>query len=294
MDSFVQTVTQILNLSRSCMQITAHTPTVLGVSTFGIPLDSERINSALKKSYWRVRVVNSTGSTQNDLSLLVRNKEESVGAVLVAEFQSTGRGRLDRSFTAEPGTALLFSFYITPSRPTSEWGWLPLLAGQALCAALESAAPANENRRLHLKWPNDILIGELKVAGLLSERIDADGQLGVVVGIGINVNATQEQLPVTTATSLLLQGFGECDRSTLLVAILEQMANYLKRWEAGDTSLMNEYRSKSATLGRSVRVDLPGGAIVESKAVSVAKSGALILANGSEITVGDVVHLYPK
>jgi BirA family biotin operon repressor/biotin-[acetyl-CoA-carboxylase] ligase len=273
------------------MQITAHTPTVLGVSQFGIPLDSARLNSALANSYWRVSVVDITGSTQTDLTTAVRKNEARHGEVLVTEFQSAGRGRLDRSFVAQPGTALLFSFYITPDSEKNEWGWLPLLAGQALCKSMEEILKKTSVIGPLLKWPNDILIGDRKVGGILAERIDSENGPGVVVGIGINFFATREELPVSNATSLVIEGFTGTSRADLLISFLKNMSAYLERWSSGDLSLIQEYIDRSATIGKLVAIELPSGDRIDSVARSIARSGALILENGSQITVGDVIHL---
>ena len=240
-------------------------------------------------------MVDITGSTQNDLTALIRKNEAREGDVLVTEFQSAGRGRLDRSFIAEPGSALLFSFYFIPSFNPSEekreLGWLPLLAGQALCAAMEKIPNSDSLIRPLLKWPNDILINDRKVAGILTERIDSINGTGVVIGIGINFFATREQLPVPNATSLVLEGFSEPDREELLISFLVRMSEYLTRWENGDLSLLAEYRDRSRTLGQAISIELPTGERIEADATSIDQSGALVLKDGRQITVGDVVHL---
>ena len=240
-------------------------------------------------------MVDITGSTQNDLTALIRKNEAREGDVLVAEFQSAGRGRLDRSFIAEPGSALLFSFYFIPSfnslEEKREWGWLPLLAGQALCSAMEDNLEFDSAKRPELKWPNDVLINDRKVAGILAERIDSFNETGVVIGIGINFFATHDQLPVPNATSLVLEGFSEPDREKLLISFLRRMSEYMTRWENGDLSLLVEYRDRSRTLGQTISIELPTGEIIEGDASSIDQSGALVLKDGREITVGDVVHL---
>lgn len=235
-------------------------------------------------------MVDITGSTQTDLTTAVRKNEVRHGEVLVTEFQSAGRGRLDRSFVAQPGTALLFSFFITLDKEKIELGWLPLLAGQALCKSMEEVLTITSTTKPSLKWPNDILLNDRKVGGILAERVDSENGPGVVVGIGLNFFATQEELPVSNATSLVLEGFVGTSREELLISFLKNMSSYLQRWDRGDVSLMREYIDRSATIGKAVSIELPNGEKVESVAVSVAPSGALILENGSQITVGDVVH----
>jgi BirA family biotin operon repressor/biotin-[acetyl-CoA-carboxylase] ligase len=237
-------------------------------------------------------VVDVTGSTQKDLALEVRSGNSREGSVLVAEFQSAGRGRLDRSFTAPQQSALLFSFFIRPHRKSADWGWLPLLAGQAVSTAIDSQCISDHVSKL--KWPNDVLINEKKVAGLLSESVDTPQGPGVIIGIGLNVDLRQDELPVPTATSLYLQGCTECDRDNLLVAILKKFAHYFTRWESMDNQLVREYELRSATVGQRIRIESPPGRIWESTATGVDTSGALILANNDLLTVGDVFHLHTK
>jgi BirA family biotin operon repressor/biotin-[acetyl-CoA-carboxylase] ligase len=291
MDSFFQSVAKVLDFSRSGMQITAHTPTVLVVSSFGLPLDSQRFNALVKTSYWRVNVVESTGSTQVDLVKNVRDGVATHGDVLVTEFQSKGRGRLDRTFITPPQSALLFSFYVEPKNNGDRWGWLPLLAGQSVVHAVSRVFDLREDDNLKLKWPNDILLNDRKVAGLLTELIQTPVTTGVVIGIGINVHTPQEELPVVSATSFALQGYSECDRNALLVQILTSFSEYLDRWERDDPSLRDEYLRMSATLGRKVEIEMPGSTKVVSVVASIDASGALVLEDGRLIMVGDVVHV---
>jgi BirA family biotin operon repressor/biotin-[acetyl-CoA-carboxylase] ligase len=262
------------------------------VSSFGPPLDSQIINARVKASYWRVKVVESTGSTQVDLAKNVRDGMAIHGDVLASEFQSQGRGRLDRSFVAPARSALLFSLYVEPKNHGNRWGWLPLLAGQSVVHAISEVLDIHDADDLKLKWPNDILLNDLKVAGLLSERIQTPAGTGVVIGIGINVYTRQEELPVTSATSLAMQGYSGCDRNILLGQVLESFADYLQRWERGDPTLLAEYLSLSATIGRKVEIEMPGSIKVFSVATSVDDTGALILEDGSLILSGDVVHVH--
>ena len=271
------------------MQITAHTPTVLGVSPIVTPLNDVRINNRLNSAYWRVNVVQNTGSTQDDLVRSINEGSAKSGEVLIAEFQSAGRGRLQRQFIAPPGAALLFSAYVIPRSSSGSWGWLPLLASQAVHRSLESQIGAGA--RLSLKWPNDLLLNDLKIAGLLCERVDSAQGAGLVIGVGINVTTSKEQLPIATASSLELEGYSNLDREGLVVSILQNLTTYLKRWESADDTLVAEYLEFSSTIGKLVRVEMPTGVIHESKAVGIANTGSLILENGSVISAGDVVHL---
>ena len=289
MDGFIQSVAKVLNFSRSCMQITAHTPTVLGVSPFSVPLDSDGINALVKSSYWRVKVVESAGSTQVDLVKNVRDGVATHGSVLATEFQSAGRGRLNRTFVAPPRSALLFSFYVEPKN--EDWGWLPLLAGQSVVNAVSKVFEFRAGEGVKLKWPNDILLNNRKVAGLLAERVQTSTTAGVVMGIGINVHTRQEELPVPSATSFALQGYADCDRNLLLAEILKSFSEYLQRWENSDSTLLLEYANMSATIGRRVLIEMPGQEKFVSVASSVDPSGALVLEDGRHVSVGDVTHV---
>jgi BirA family biotin operon repressor/biotin-[acetyl-CoA-carboxylase] ligase len=113
---------------------------------------------------------------------------------------------------------------------------------------------------------------------------------GVVLGIGINVGMTAEELPVDNATSLAIEEFAVLDRNEILAAIINHFEINVEMWEH-DKSFLAEYRSASDTIGRDVDVTLPGGEVIHAKAVDISNAGALLLEDGSEVTVGDVVHL---
>ena len=124
-------------------------------------LNANEISHALATPYWRVSVVDEIDSTQSTL----RASNPSAGDVLVAEFQSAGRGRLDRTFSAPKSSALLFSFYIEPTRTKTEWGFISLLAGLTVAEVLNNLTGSDSYLT---KWPNDILHSGKKVAGLLA------------------------------------------------------------------------------------------------------------------------------
>jgi BirA family biotin operon repressor/biotin-[acetyl-CoA-carboxylase] ligase len=265
------------------MQIWAHGSTVLGV---GIPAPRAPLSKSIITSqisqYWRVSVVDLTASTQSDLAELVNASVAKSGEVIAAEFQSNGRGRLDRTFEAPPQSALLFSFYIAPQRARSDWSFISFLAA----LAMREVITENLAENITLKWPNDILMGDKKVAGLLAQQIGD----GVIVGIGLNVAMGADELPVPTATSLALAGSNNLDRNLLLSAFLNRFEIIFKEWDSG-SDFLEKYRQVSSTLGRQVRVEVLGRDSIEAKAVSITAQGALILSEGTEVNVGDVVHL---
>ncbi len=244
---------------------------------------------------WReIRVAAETGSTNADL-LAEARAGAAEGLVLAAEAQTAGRGRLGRPWLCPPGAGLTFSVLLRPRGvPPARLGWLPLLAGVAIVAALAGAAGLDAR----LKWPNDVLAGEAKLAGILAE---ADGG-AVVVGAGVNIYQQRAELPVPTATSLRLAAplaAGPGARERLLVAILREFAARYRGWQerAGDADrcgLRAEYLRHSATVGRAVTVTLPGGGSVSGTAAGVDPGGRLVVHTGTgqiQVSAGDVEHV---
>jgi BirA family biotin operon repressor/biotin-[acetyl-CoA-carboxylase] ligase len=248
-----------------------------------------------------VEVVQRTGSTNSDLVALATGEEKAdEGAVLVAEEQNAGRGRLDRQWTAPARSGLFFSVLLKPTGvPVERWGWLPLLTGVAVATALSRVAGVDTA----LKWPNDLLVTvdgeERKAGGILAERAGSDA---VVVGIGINVTLRADELPVPGAGSLALAGATTTDRDTVLRAVLRSLEQWYEKWRAagGDpvaSGLQETYAAGCATLGRVVRAELPGGTSITGEAVAVDGDGRLVLATEEGVQqpvgAGDIVHLRP-
>ncbi len=257
------------------------------------PLRERDLQRALLRhpSVWSsIRVVDSVGSTNAEVASLARSGAEA-GTVLVAESQTAGRGRLDRVWTAPPRSGLTFSLLMRPAVDAATWGWFPLLAGVAVAGAVGALAELD----LRLKWPNDVLVGERKLAGILAERVDD----AVVIGIGLNVSLRAEELPVAHATSLRLEDSAVIDRMPLLLAVLRTTARLYDEFAAasGDadaSGLRSSDRGLCAPVGRPVRAELPGGRAVAGTAVDVDASGRLVLdtPDGTEaIGAGDVVHV---
>lgn len=213
------------------------------------------------------------------------------GLVVVAEHQTAGRGRLDRVWATPARAALTFSVLLRPIVPAARWPWLPLLAGAAVTEALRQA-----HVTAGLKWPNDVLIGDRKVAGLLVERIDTEAGAAAVVGIGINVSTTAEELPVPSATSLHLAG-AEVDRTDLLGRILRTLRDEYDAWQAApdDRALRAAYREQCVTVANQrVRIDLPDGTQLVGVATDVAEDGGLLVAGPDgvlRVHAGDVIHV---
>jgi len=246
------------------------------------PLDTAAVSEFISQ-YWRVSVVEVTGSTQDDLAQKVADKNAVSGDVIATEYQSAGRGRLDRKFDAPKSTALMFSFYIEPQREKADWSFLTLLTGLSAVFALTTLDPSTVP---NLKWPNDIQLAEGKVGGIIAQ---ACGD-GVIIGVGINVAMTEEELPVAHATSLALNDFSILNRNLILSSFLNIFQELFERWQDGE-DLRHLYSEHSSTIGRDIRIEHPDGSFKNGKAVGVTPTGELILEDGSRVTVGDVVHL---
>jgi BirA family transcriptional regulator, biotin operon repressor / biotin---[acetyl-CoA-carboxylase] ligase len=245
----------------------------------------------------QVDLVPETGSTNADLAARA-NQGESPGAVLITDYQSAGRGRQGRTWTAPPGSGIAMSILVKPEGiDPSRWTWLSLLAGLAVSDGIRSTAdlPAV------LKWPNDVLIAERKVCGILSERVDTPGGPACVLGIGINVGLAEDQLPVATATSLAIAA-RQLDaeppsRTGVIATVLAAFELLYGRWAAQqgrDASLAAAYAERCTTLDRPVRVLLSEQRSVEGVADRIDSDGRLVVRTGSGSAVygaGDVVHL---
>lgn len=219
------------------------------------------------------------------------------GFVVVAEHQTAARGRLDRTWETPPRAAALFSLVLRPTVPAADWPWLPLLTGHTVTEALRGAGW----ERAGVKWPNDVLLGDRKVAGILVERVETPDGPAAVVGIGLNVSLTDGELPVPTATSLALEAGSEPDRTALLVELLRSLREAFETWQQGGpdatTRLRSSYAAGCVTVGRDVRVELPGGATLRGRATGIDAAGRLVVAGpAGEVAVGagDVVHVRPS
>lgn len=248
-----------------------------------------------------VRWVAETGSTNKDL-LDEAAAGAAEGVVLVADHQRAGRGRLDRTWSAPPGASLLVSVLLRPA-VAPEHAFLVTAAGAvAACQACSEVAGVFPG----IKWPNDLVVvagdrfAGRKLAGILAESVVADGRIAaVVLGMGLNVN-WPEVLPADlsdVAVALDHVVGHPVDRERLLVAWLRHLDAWLDLLgtDDGRELLLLRVRELSATLGRAVRVELPGGTL-EGSALDVGPEGHLLVVDDGtgevvEVTVGDVVHL---
>ncbi|MGY1841113.1 MULTISPECIES: biotin--[acetyl-CoA-carboxylase] ligase [unclassified Modestobacter] len=260
------------------------------------PLDAEALTAALAGGLWRsVEVVDEAGSTNADLvaRAVAEEAEDQVaeGQVLVAEHQVAGRGRLDRSWTSPPRAGLTVSVLLRPDVPAARRAWLSLLTGVALAEAVGEVAGV----RASLKWPNDLLApGGAKLAGILAESSGP----AVVVGVGLNVSTTADELP-DTGTSLALVRGEPVDRSAVLLGFLRVLERRYRRWVAavGDpvsSGLAADYLAWCGTVGSEVAVTMPDGSVLDGVAEAVDWDGRLVVrtpAGVLELASGDVRHV---
>ena len=264
------------------------------------PLDAERLAAADPDLLpgLTVEVVEEAAST-NALVIDRARSGAAEGLVVAAEHQTAGRGRLDRTWETPPRSGLTFSVLLRPTAPTASWPWLPLLAGYAVDKALKAAG-----FEASVKWPNDVLLDGRKVAGILVERVETDAGPAAVVGVGLNVGMTADELPVPEATSLAVAGSGEVpDRTSLLVSLLASLWESYTAWQEGELlagmRLAESYAAACATIGQRVRVDLPSGEVLTGTASGIDPSGRLLVehtggdggAGHTAVSAGDVVHV---
>jgi BirA family biotin operon repressor/biotin-[acetyl-CoA-carboxylase] ligase len=228
--------------------------------------------------------------------------------VVVADYQSAGRGRLARQWAAPAGTSIAVSAVVpAPVGRARDLSWLPLLSGMAMRTALADVAQVTGR----LKWPNDLMVQEgavagtsdndlpwLKISGVLCEMAPS-GDL-VVIGAGANVAQGRSELPVETATSLALCGARDVRREDLIVAYLGALAGLHRIWLAGGAgleTLRTAYRACCLTTGMEVDVHQPGGATARGTATGVDDTGRLVVSAGRSsraFAAGDVVHVRPS
>jgi BirA family biotin operon repressor/biotin-[acetyl-CoA-carboxylase] ligase len=234
-----------------------------------------------------------TGSTNQDLLALAESENHPEFFTLTTEFQSAGRGRLDRKWQAESGSSVMASLLLRPSFSKSTGvGWLSLMMAEAIRSAL-----AELGLNSKIKWPNDVLVDGKKISGVLAE---ANSDLSaVVVGFGINVNQTLQELPTTTATSLLASGASSLDRDQLLAQTITHFKQlYRELAAAGGDAISSGLHSKilaaSATVGELVEVSFPDGTFAVGEAVNIDERGRLEVKTSSKtllVSAGDVLHL---
>jgi BirA family biotin operon repressor/biotin-[acetyl-CoA-carboxylase] ligase len=233
-----------------------------------------------------------TGSTNTDLIRLA-DQGAPEWTVLVAGQQVAGRGRLGRSWVSSPGSSLLVSVLGRPPIPASDAALITLGAGVAMALAAQACGVV-----VRCKWPNDLLAGGRKLGGILVESSVHGDKLGhAVIGTGVNVRQATEEFPPElreTATSVAIEG-GTPDPHLLLRAYLERVREFC---DASDPAfrarVLDAYRDRCDTLGRTVRATTTSGRQVEGRAVEIGDAGDLILETSfgrESVTFGEIAHL---
>lgn len=277
------------------------------------PLTSQAITMALcTKTLGRsLHLLQDTPSTNSTAMSLAQNGAPD-GTVVVADTQTSGRGRLGRQWYSPPGKNLYCSIILKRAMPpdqVSGWlSWVPLLAAVAVARAIQTLS----GLRPSLKWPNDILIAQRKVGGLLCESSGMATANGVViVGIGLNVNMWRDAFPADLhdlATSLSAEAGRPFDRAVLLAALLSELELRYEAFLSGIADIKQEYGLRCTTIGQRVRVEMSNGDrgnCIEGQAVSIGDDGSLqIMLDDPQdrftcvtpiaIRAGDVVHLRRK
>ncbi|MGV0386205.1 biotin--[acetyl-CoA-carboxylase] ligase [Corynebacterium tuberculostearicum] len=275
-------------------------------------LDLERIRTALANDFTTIDFVEKTGSTNTDL---MQATNVADGTVLLADEQFSGKGRLGRTWTAPAGSQVIFSVLLLPES-LEQLGTLPLAAGLAVTDSIEGTV---------LKWPNDVHIDGNKLCGILAEagpvgqafkaapkteltkvevgkaevnKAEVNKAVGgaapsarVVVGMGINVTLSREDLPIEKATSLALEG-RDTDRTELAITVLKNLRRRIVQWENQDPQLLRDYRAVCSSVGQEVRLETPSGDVT-GHVDGIGEDGRIMVA-GEYYSAGDVTHLRPQ
>lgn len=268
------------------------------------PLRQQALRRALTPPsgpFRRLDVVPRVGSTNAELLESATGDPDAWPdlSVLTTDHQQAGRGRRTRTWEAPPRAALAVSVLLRPSVPRQQWSWLSLLTGTGVAEALARVGGLEAG----VKWPNDVLVADSegrrsKVCGVLAE-VAPTAVPAVVVGFGVNVTQSQEELPFVGATSLRLAGAATVDRDTVLRAVLRELAAVYATWAEADgdvaaSGLAARVRETCWTLGSDVRVELPGGRVLDGVAEELDAAGRLVVRDAAgaahAVAAGDVVH----
>jgi len=254
------------------------------------PLAVERVRQAVEGSrLWSsVDYVESIGSTNSEMALRAQHGARH-GSLLVTDEQTAGRGRRDRGWSSPLYSSVMVSAVLRPDVEGARWGWLPLIIGIAIAETVK----AHDVDSVGVKWPNDVMVADQKVAGILCEVVNTSGGPAVVAGFGLNVDQRNEELPGEAATSLHLAGV-RADRDVLLADVLHRWERLYGAWRGDEPAVTASYTSLSTTLGEPVRAELPDNSVIEGTAVRLDASGSLVVVAGDAehvLPAADVVHV---
>jgi BirA family biotin operon repressor/biotin-[acetyl-CoA-carboxylase] ligase len=254
-------------------------------------LDAARINKDLTTRWLgREILILAEASSTNAVALSSIGQQQS-GSVILAETQKEGRGRLSRSWASPPG-GIWMSLIVRPDIPLSRVYRINMAATVSICRAI----CIQLGLQAGIKWPNDILIREHKVCGILTELgAQVDRLDYAVVGVGLNANNDTAAFPSQWRSTSLAARLGKSiDRCALIAAILNEMEQALDDIESHE--LYEEWRSRSLTLGKRVRISSAEGDLM-GQVLDLDQDGALILEQGGDrrrILAGDCIHLRPE
>lgn len=274
----------------------------------------------------RLEFVATTGSTNDDLRAAATGAEAAAwphGSVIVTDDQTRGRGRMGRTWLAPTGKTLAISVLLRPELPGGRpfppeaYGWIPLMAGAAMTEAVRRAVDAAASARhepdeedgsggvdVVLKWPNDVLVSDYKICGILSELLPPPAGSGaagaVVVGAGLNLTLDEHDLPTLTSTSLLLVTGVRPDADAVLADYLSGFLGLVRSFaehggDAEASGIASRVTALCGTLDSEVRVELPGDLELVGVAERIDRDGRLVVRdrNGEAqaVAAGDVTHL---
>ena len=245
------------------------------------PLTRNTINSTLATTWLgrRIELFDSLPSTNREAVQLAQADVEH-GTVVIAESQTAGRGRLSRTWFSPPGANLYCSIILRTARPPerlTEWlSWLPLVSALAAAEAIEQVSSI----RVSVKWPNDLLISERKVGGILCESgTGTRSDPFQIIGIGINVNGDEDDWPIDlrgSATSIWQERKMVVDRNRLLAQLLLELEHCLDELAIHGTSrLALAYHQRCSTIGHRVQATLANGDVIVGFADGIGQDGSL-------------------
>jgi BirA family biotin operon repressor/biotin-[acetyl-CoA-carboxylase] ligase len=255
----------------------------------------EQLKTLVKGEIGRNVIYREIADSTNTVAMELEDKEAIHGTVVIAESQTGGRGRMGRTWVSPPGGNIYLSVLLRPSLNARDAPVLTILAAVACCRALKDST----DLPIEIKWPNDLMISDKKVGGILTETKSMGGMiLYAVLGIGINVNLDADHFPPeirTIATSLRNETAQEFSRTILIANVLNELDSWYTLFtERGKQPLLDEWRRLSSTLGRPVEVTV-GKEVVEGVAEDINGEGMLVLrlpsGTTTVISAGDVTHV---
>ncbi len=276
------------------------------------PLDIDRLRASLQtQAVGRsLRYASSRTSTNADALAYLQQLTGPAtpqGTVILADCQTAGRGRRGRTWHSPAQGNIYMSVIVVPDPGAKRMGpwlsWIPLFSALAVADCLSGCA----NLAVSVKWPNDLLIGDKKIGGILCEQTTtADRTPAIVIGIGLNVNAAPDSFPEELkagATTLAAEAGRRFDRVTILADLLLRLEQRMDRlFHDGPSGMIDEFTRRCSTLGKTVCVTLEENGIVQGIAESIGPDGCLCLRVTSdassalphrllEIRSAEVIHL---